>query len=62
MTTKKNGERRHLSPFVVVIYSVSKDPPSPIALLKPIPVATSPTATFDNRTTNDESIVVRRRS
>jgi hypothetical protein len=59
MTTKK---KRRTATSVAVVYSVSKEPPSPIVSLKPIPVATSPTATFDNQTTNDESIVVRRRS
>jgi len=52
MTMSKNGEWQHLLLFVIVVYSVSKDPLSPFVFLTPIPVATSPMATFGNWTTD----------
>jgi len=68
MTTRmKNGEhddeqKWQTATSVVVVYSVSKDPPPPFVFLTPILVATSPTAMFGNWTMNDDTFVIRRRS
>ena len=56
---EKQGTQRRA---IIVVYSVSKDPPPPFIFLIPILVATSPTVTFGNRTTNDEDVVVHRHS